>query len=167
MEDPIGYPQEGTQKGTLTSDGATYQIWEHQQVNQPSILGTSTFEQYISIRQSPRTSGTVTLENHFNAWAAAGMNLGSLNYQVVAVESWSGSGSGQISVSKGTGTGTSPGTGTTTTTSTSPSTGTGTGTGAGGAAEWGQCGGIGWTGATTCVSPYTCKELNSYYSQCQ
>ena len=102
MEDPIGYPQEGTQKGSFTTDGATYAIWEHQQVDQPSIQGTSTFNQYISIRQSPRTSGTVTVANHFSAWAAAGMSLGSLNYQVMAVESWSGSGKGQITVSKGT-----------------------------------------------------------------
>ncbi|OBZ75906.1 Exoglucanase 1 [Grifola frondosa] len=32
--------------------------------------------------------------------------------------------------------------------------------------QWGQCGGTGWTGATTCVSPYTCHVLNPYYSQC-
>jgi len=38
--------------------------------------------------------------------------------------------------------------------------------GSGGAAHYAQCGGIGWTGATTCVSPYTCTELNDYYSQC-
>ncbi|KAI1264238.1 carbohydrate-binding module family 1 protein [Xylariaceae sp. FL1019] len=35
-----------------------------------------------------------------------------------------------------------------------------------GAAQYGQCGGIGWTGPTTCSSPYTCKVINSYYSQC-
>ncbi|KAL9091127.1 MAG: hypothetical protein Q9165_005054 [Trypethelium subeluteriae] len=171
MEDPIGYPKSGTQKGTLTSDGATYEIWEHQQVNQPSIQGTTTFNQYISIRQTPRTSGTVTVENHFNAWAAAGMNLGALNYQVVAVESWSGSGTGQITVSKGTssssGTGSGSGTGTGTGTGSGSGTGTGSGTSTGTAAEYGQCGGIGWTGATACAAPYTCKALNSYYSQCQ
>ncbi|KAI5118495.1 hypothetical protein M0805_003995 [Coniferiporia weirii] len=33
-------------------------------------------------------------------------------------------------------------------------------------AVWAQCGGIGWTGATTCVSGTTCTELNDYYSQC-
>ncbi|KAF9451100.1 carbohydrate-binding module family 1 protein [Macrolepiota fuliginosa MF-IS2] len=33
-------------------------------------------------------------------------------------------------------------------------------------AQWGQCGGIGWTGATACQSPYTCKSINDYYSQC-
>ena len=34
------------------------------------------------------------------------------------------------------------------------------------AAEWGQCGGIGWTGATTCVSGSVCTVINDYYSQC-
>ncbi|KAJ6450112.1 putative acetyl xylan esterase [Mycena sanguinolenta] len=43
---------------------------------------------------------------------------------------------------------------------------TGTGTGSGTVAEYGQCGGIGWTGGTVCVLPYTCQVLNSYYSQC-
>lgn len=32
--------------------------------------------------------------------------------------------------------------------------------------EWGQCGGIGWTGPTTCVAGTTCVESNPYYSQC-
>ncbi|KAL9110050.1 MAG: hypothetical protein Q9227_005389 [Pyrenula ochraceoflavens] len=46
----------------------------------------------------------------------------------------------------------------------SPPTNTG---GAGGSvAHYGQCGGIGYTGPTTCASPYTCKVANSYYSQC-
>jgi len=31
---------------------------------------------------------------------------------------------------------------------------------------YGQCGGNGWTGATTCVSGYTCQLSNAYYSQC-
>jgi endo-1,4-beta-xylanase len=34
------------------------------------------------------------------------------------------------------------------------------------AAQWGQCGGIGWTGPTVCASPYTCTASNQYYSQC-
>ncbi|KAG8864855.1 hypothetical protein FRB96_003441 [Tulasnella sp. 330] len=32
--------------------------------------------------------------------------------------------------------------------------------------EYSQCGGIGYTGATTCVSPYVCTVINPYYSQC-
>ncbi|KAJ3041158.1 hypothetical protein HDV00_009873 [Rhizophlyctis rosea] len=31
---------------------------------------------------------------------------------------------------------------------------------------WGQCGGQGWSGATTCVSGYTCTYSNAWYSQC-
>ncbi|KJA26910.1 carbohydrate-binding module family 1 protein [Hypholoma sublateritium FD-334 SS-4] len=36
---------------------------------------------------------------------------------------------------------------------------------AGAAALYGQCGGIGWTGPTTCAQG-TCQATNSYYSQC-
>jgi len=32
--------------------------------------------------------------------------------------------------------------------------------------EWGQCGGQGWTGATTCVSGTVCTVQNPFYSQC-
>ncbi|KAJ8514314.1 hypothetical protein ONZ45_g8128 [Pleurotus djamor] len=37
---------------------------------------------------------------------------------------------------------------------------------AGTVAQFGQCGGIGYTGATGCVAPFVCKVLNDYYSQC-
>nr|OQO27363.1 hypothetical protein B0A51_05068 [Rachicladosporium sp. CCFEE 5018] len=33
-------------------------------------------------------------------------------------------------------------------------------------AAYSQCGGQGWSGATTCVSGYTCVVSNPYYSQC-
>ncbi|KAJ7512588.1 glycoside hydrolase superfamily [Mycena galericulata] len=33
-------------------------------------------------------------------------------------------------------------------------------------ALYSQCGGIGWTGATSCVQGATCQELNAYYFQC-
>ncbi|KAJ0424728.1 SGNH hydrolase-type esterase domain-containing protein [Aspergillus carlsbadensis] len=38
---------------------------------------------------------------------------------------------------------------------------------AGQAPAWTQCGGIGYTGTTVCVSGYACKYLNDWYSQCQ
>jgi endoglucanase len=31
---------------------------------------------------------------------------------------------------------------------------------------WGQCGGIGYNGPTTCVSGYSCVYSNDWYSQC-
>ncbi|KAJ3778701.1 glycoside hydrolase [Lentinula raphanica] len=34
------------------------------------------------------------------------------------------------------------------------------------APNYGQCGGLGWTGATTCESGWSCVVSNDYYSQC-
>jgi endo-1,4-beta-xylanase len=99
MEDYNGSPPTaGTFMGQVSSDGGTYNIYEHQQVNQPSIQGTATFEQYLAIRTSPTSSGTITTQNFFNAWASHGMHLGTLNYQILATESFGG-GSGKTSVS--------------------------------------------------------------------
>ncbi len=95
-------PTAGTFMGQVTSDGGTYNIYEHQQVNQPSIQGTATFEQYLAIRTSPTSSGTITTQNFFNAWASHGMNLGTLNYQILATESFGG-GSGNSSVTVNSG----------------------------------------------------------------
>lgn len=33
-------------------------------------------------------------------------------------------------------------------------------------AQWQQCGGNNFSGCKTCASPYTCKVINDYYSQC-
>lgn len=46
------------------------------------------------------------------------------------------------------------------TSSSSSSTSTPTQPSSGTVAQWGQCGGIGYTGSTTCASPYTCHVLN-------
>jgi endo-1,4-beta-xylanase len=53
MEDYSNPPTSSTVKGTFTSDGSTYRIWENQHGNEPSIDGTATFNQYISVRSSP------------------------------------------------------------------------------------------------------------------
>ncbi|KAG9121400.1 hypothetical protein FRC07_002663 [Ceratobasidium sp. 392] len=54
----------------------------------------------------------------------------------------------------------------TTTTPVTSSTPTTSAPPTGGAAHYAQCGGIGWSGATTCASPYTCTKVNDYYYQC-
>ncbi|KAF8300473.1 hypothetical protein DL93DRAFT_2188177 [Clavulina sp. PMI_390] len=46
------------------------------------------------------------------------------------------------------------------TSSSAASTATGT------VAEYGQCGGIGYSGSTVCASPYVCTYSSAYYSQC-
>jgi hypothetical protein len=87
----------------LTTDGSVYNIYESVRTNQPSILGTSTFNQYWSVRQTKRSSGTVTVANHFNAWKQYGMNLGSMDYQIVATEGYFSTGSADITVSEANG----------------------------------------------------------------
>jgi endo-1,4-beta-xylanase len=84
---------QGTKVGTVESDGSTYDVWKHTQVNQPSIVGTTTFTQYISNRRDSRPgSGTITTKNHFDAWKSLGLNLGSMDYQVLATEGWGSAG---------------------------------------------------------------------------
>jgi len=87
----------GSSKGSVSSDGHTYNTYEHQQVNQPSIQGTATFEQYLDNwgGSSTGSNHSVTTGNHYTGWRNHGMNLGSFKVLIFMAEAWGGR-SGEI-----------------------------------------------------------------------
>lgn len=88
-------PPGATLRGTVVSDGGVYDIYRRQWG-----FGIDPAWQFWSVRQSKRMGGgTITVGNHFDAWARLGMNLGTTHdYQIVAVEAYQSSGNADVTV---------------------------------------------------------------------
>ena len=82
-----------TKKGSITVNEGTYDIYVDTRVNQPSIVGTTTFQQYFSIRRDRRDSGVVNISDHFNEWELLGMDMGKMYEVSFVVEGYKSSGS--------------------------------------------------------------------------
>jgi len=82
-----------TLKGTIEVDGSIYDIYENTRVNQPSIIGNTTFKQYFSIRRDVRDSGTIHISEHFKKWESLGMQMGKMHEVSFVVEGYQSSGS--------------------------------------------------------------------------
>ncbi len=70
----------------IESPGAGH-AWKHTQTNEPAITGNDqTFDQYFSVRQSARSSGHISISEHFSQWAALGLQLGALEEAKLLLE---------------------------------------------------------------------------------
>ena len=59
---------------------------------QTSIQGDTTFKQYWSVRTSKRTSGTISVTEHFKAWESLGMPMGKIYETALNVEGYQSNG---------------------------------------------------------------------------
>ena len=87
--------------GTVDSDGGTYRIYRTTRVEKPSIRGTQTFDQFWSVRTEKRPQGadnTITFTTHVAAWRSHGLELGTMDYQVMATEGFGSTGRSDVTV---------------------------------------------------------------------
>jgi len=88
---PDGPKNYGEELGSFEVDGATYKIYKNPRFSEPSIDGTKTFTQIFSVRQGRRTSGTISVTEHFKAWSKY-FNLGNMYEAKFKVETFGGNG---------------------------------------------------------------------------
>jgi len=74
----------------VSDDGGVYEIYIGQKTGQPSIDADSdNFTQIKAIRKVSRSSGAITMANHFNKWAQLGYPAGNLFEVSMKIEGFS------------------------------------------------------------------------------
>jgi hypothetical protein len=88
-------PGNTTNKGTVTIDGGTYTLYTRATsgTGGSRCSGVSSWTQFYSVRQTARQCGQISITEHFKAWAAANMTLGSMLEAKILIEVGGGSGS--------------------------------------------------------------------------
>ncbi len=88
--------------GTAIIDGVKYDIYKTTRIQQPSIDGTQTFDQYWSVRRDkPECDGTkfestIPISKHFDAWEECGLELGKMYEVALTVEGYQSAGKADI-----------------------------------------------------------------------
>jgi hypothetical protein len=97
VEDSFGngpaQPFNTQMRGNFDMDGARYNIYSGARQNLPSIIGNADFTQVLSVRQTPRQCGHVSISEHFRQWQRMGLPLGLAKEAKVLVEAGGGNGS--------------------------------------------------------------------------
>ncbi len=126
--------------------------------NAGSYVTPATLAPIITFVQQYSSFGGIMIWEASRLWQNAGF------LDAVSADLGSSSGGGGTTTTK-VATTTAPSTSTATTLVTRTSTSSGASTT--GVAQWGQCGGEGYTGPTVCASPYTCVATGDWWSQCE
>ena len=84
-----------THTETAFIDGEDYKLFRNSTTGTGGsrCSGVSSWDQFWSIRQSARQCGTISVTQHFDAWKAAGMTMGTLLEVKILVEVGGGTGS--------------------------------------------------------------------------
>ena len=96
IEDWVDWCPDGNGK-MVTIDNAQYKIFQMDHTGPSINSGNETFKQYFSVRQSKRTSGHITVSDHFKAWADQGWGIGNLYEVALNAEGWQSSGRANVS----------------------------------------------------------------------
>lgn len=80
-------------EGTVTIDGGTYEIYRTMRSTYPGINTPYT---YWSVRTATKTSGTISVTQHFNAWENLGWEMGKMQEISFTVEGYQSSGNADV-----------------------------------------------------------------------
>jgi hypothetical protein len=94
-------PGNTTNKGTVNIDGSDYTLYLRNTTGTGGSRCSSSitnWNQYYSMRKTARQCGTISVTKHFDAWKAAGLQLGTMLEAKILVEVGGGNGSVEVPV---------------------------------------------------------------------